>query len=91
MAAPTIPLIRLGLIGAGLAVEKPHWPALRRHVVSALNLNPPMIMPPVPLGDVLNGTFRSFSVLKGPFMALAIAVLDSLPGQHISSSASFAA
>jgi hypothetical protein len=186
MAAPTIPPIRLGLTGPGPAVEKPHWPALRRHVVSAFTLNPPMIMPSVslircarrarpaaragrcapavkgtflPLGDVLKGTFRSFSVLKGPFMALAMsrkcpsqpphpagahpagarralrarrprsgrdqpqptarartsdkniggsrftdfsgeqsrpvdfadAVLDSLPGQHISSSASFAA
>ncbi|HEV8556100.1 MAG TPA: Gfo/Idh/MocA family oxidoreductase [Actinophytocola sp.] len=30
MAAPTIPPIRLGLIGTGLAVEKLHWPALRR-------------------------------------------------------------
>jgi hypothetical protein len=29
MAAPTIP-IRLGLISTGLAVEKLHWPALRR-------------------------------------------------------------
>lgn len=27
MAAPAIPPIRLGLIGTGLAVEKPHWPA----------------------------------------------------------------
>jgi predicted dehydrogenase len=30
MAAPPIPPIRLGLIGTGLAVEKLHWPALRR-------------------------------------------------------------
>jgi predicted dehydrogenase len=30
MAAPVIPPIRLGLIGTGLAVEKLHWPALRR-------------------------------------------------------------
>ena len=30
MAAPAIPPIRLGLIGTGLAVEKLHWPALRR-------------------------------------------------------------
>ena len=30
MPAPAIPPIRLGLIGTGLAVEKPHWPALRR-------------------------------------------------------------
>jgi predicted dehydrogenase len=29
MAAPSIPPIRLGLIGTGLAVEKPHCPALR--------------------------------------------------------------
>jgi hypothetical protein len=29
MAAPTIPPIRLGLIGTGLAVEKPRWPAVR--------------------------------------------------------------
>lgn len=27
MAAPTIPPIRLGLIGTGLAVGKLHWPA----------------------------------------------------------------
>lgn len=30
MAAPAIPPIRPGLIGTGLAVEKLHWPALRR-------------------------------------------------------------
>jgi len=30
MAAPAIPPIRLGVIGTGLAVEKLHWPALRR-------------------------------------------------------------
>ena len=30
MAAPTIPPIRRGLIGTGLAVEKLRWPALRR-------------------------------------------------------------
>jgi predicted dehydrogenase len=40
MAAPPIPPIRLGLIGTGLAVEKPHWPALRtladRYEVTAL-------------------------------------------------------
>jgi predicted dehydrogenase len=39
MAAPTIPPIRLGLIGTGLAVEKLHWPALRgladRYAVTA--------------------------------------------------------
>jgi predicted dehydrogenase len=39
MAAPTIPPIRLGLIGTGLAVEKLHWPALcglaDRYVVTA--------------------------------------------------------
>ena len=39
MAAPTIPPIRLGLIGTGLAVEKLHWPALRgladRYVITA--------------------------------------------------------
>jgi hypothetical protein len=70
MAAPTIPPIRLGLTGPGLAVEKPLWPALCRHVVSA---------------------FTDFSGEQSRLVDFADAVLGSLPGQHISSSASFAA
>jgi predicted dehydrogenase len=67
MAANTIPPIRLGLIGTGLAVEKLHRPALRgladRYVVTAF-------------------TDRSGEQSR---------LFDGLPGQRISSSASFAA
>ena len=58
MAALTIPPIRLGLIGLGLAVEKLHWPAS------------------CGLAGAVSGS-------TGP--------PDGLPGQQISSSASFAA
>jgi hypothetical protein len=80
---PAIPPIRLGLISTGLAVEKPHRPALRgladRYVVTVFT-------------DSSAEQSRRFAVPGAdPIPLWRPRGSTGLPGQRISSSASFAA
>ncbi|MEV4314811.1 hypothetical protein [Actinocrispum sp. NPDC049592] len=132
MAAPTIPVIRLGLIGTGLAVGKPRRPALcgltDRYVITAFTGSSAEIpLPPEPndmrlygtegvlagseserrvtypmvVQRALDSTQRAAVLALDPVPAAGAVPLwrprgsaglfDGLPGQRISSSASFAA
>lgn len=123
MAAPTIPPIRLGLIGTGLAVEKLHRPALcgltDRYVVTAFTDRSDeqsrrfaltagkdvLCEKPAGVDAEQSAAFlalaaghpdRTFVVGENSFyradLRYARALIDRLlPGQRISSSASFAA
>jgi hypothetical protein len=120
MAAPATPPIRLGLTGTGLAVEKPHRPALRgladRCVVARIRLHRGDIArvhgAVRPVGGVARGVANAMVVQRALGSSERAAVLaldtvpgagpvplwrprsstglfDGLPGQRISSSASF--
>lgn len=119
MAALTIPPIRLGLVGTGLAVEKLRWPALgrladhggagptqaaaERAASPALDDADAVPFGVRPLGSVGQSVANAMVVQRALDSAERAAVLepdpvpgstgllDGLPGQQISSSASFAA